>query len=62
MSAGIRLTHVGLCVRDLDQSCEFYCDALGFEEIARMHIEDSATAKLLDPKDCRPDEVCHVIE
>jgi glyoxylase I family protein len=48
MSAGIRLTHVGLCVRDLDQSCEFYCDALGFEEIARMHIEDSATAKLLD--------------
>jgi glyoxylase I family protein len=48
MSAGHRLTHVGLCVRDIERSLEFYCEAMGFEEIDRMHVEDAATAQLLD--------------
>ncbi len=48
MSAGHRLTHVGLCVRDLDRSVEFYRDALGFDETGRMRADDPDTAQLLD--------------
>lgn len=48
MSPEHRLTHVGLCVRDIERSVEFYCEALGFEEVGRMHVEDPATAQLLD--------------
>ncbi|ORV86197.1 VOC family protein [Mycolicibacterium iranicum] len=48
MNKGIRLTHVGLCVRDIAYSTEFYCAALGFEKVGEMHVSDSATARLLD--------------
>ena len=27
----IKLSHVGLCIADLDRSLHFYCDGLGFE-------------------------------
>jgi glyoxylase I family protein len=42
-----RLTHIGLCVSSLDRSVEFYCGALGFDEIGRMHIDGGETAQLL---------------
>lgn len=48
MSAEFRLTHVGLCVRDIDKSTDFYCTALGFEKIGGMHVDDAASARLLD--------------
>lgn len=48
MITGHRLTHVGLCVRDVDASIEFYCGALGFTEVGRMNVQDGATARLLD--------------
>ena len=48
MSAGHRLTHFGLCVSDLDRAVEFYCEALGFDEIGRMHVDGTETAQLLD--------------
>ncbi len=48
MSDGHRLTHIGLCVRDIDRSAEFYCAALGFAEVARTRFDDDATAALLD--------------
>ncbi len=48
MSDGIRLTHIGLCVRDIRLATEFYCAALGFEEVTRMQFDDAATAQLLD--------------
>ncbi|MDX1882233.1 VOC family protein [Mycolicibacterium sp. 120270] len=48
MSDGIRLTHVGLCVRDTHLATEFYCAALGFTEVGRMQFNDAATAQLLD--------------
>ena len=47
MSAGDRLTHIGLCVSELDRSVEFYCEALGFDEVFRMHVDGPETAQLL---------------
>lgn len=47
MSDGHRLTHIGLCVRDIGQSTDFYCSALGFTEIGRMTVDDEASARLL---------------
>lgn len=48
MSSGHRLTHVGLCVRDIERSSHFYCAALGFRRIGDMHVTDDASARLLD--------------
>jgi catechol 2,3-dioxygenase-like lactoylglutathione lyase family enzyme len=48
MNGGLRITHFGLCVRDLPRSVEFYCAALGFDEVGRMHVDDPKTAQLLD--------------
>ncbi|MDG4669127.1 VOC family protein [Mycobacterium sp. 236(2023)] len=48
MTAGLRLTHVGLCVRDIDVATTFYCAALGFERVGGMHVDDNASARLLD--------------
>lgn len=48
MSDGHRLTHVGLCVRDVERSTAFYCSALGFTKIGEMHVDDEASARLLD--------------
>ncbi len=48
MSTGHRLTHFGLCVTDIQRSTEFYCSALGFTKIGEMHVDDEASARLLD--------------
>jgi catechol 2,3-dioxygenase-like lactoylglutathione lyase family enzyme len=48
MSDGHRLTHIGLCVRDITRSTQFYCTAMGFVEVGRMRVDDAATARLLD--------------
>ncbi|WP_333890279.1 VOC family protein [Mycolicibacterium gadium] len=48
MSAEHRLTHVGLCVTDIERSTEFYCSALGFTKIGEMHVDDESSARLLD--------------
>lgn len=47
MTSGHRVTHVGLCVRDIEQSTDFYCAALGFVKVREMHVDDDATAQLL---------------
>jgi catechol 2,3-dioxygenase-like lactoylglutathione lyase family enzyme len=48
-SDGNRFTHVGICVSDLERSIAFYCDVLGFTEVAtRLHITDAGSANLLD--------------
>jgi catechol 2,3-dioxygenase-like lactoylglutathione lyase family enzyme len=45
---GNRFTHVGVCVSDLERSVAFYCDVLGFSEVARrLHITDAGSANLL---------------
>ena len=39
--------HVGICVRDLEQSIRFYRDGLGFEEAGGLEISGEPTATLL---------------
>lgn len=51
MSDGHRLTHFGLCVRDIGRTTEFYCAALGFTEVGRLKVDDDASARLLGVPD-----------
>jgi len=37
-----RLTHVGICVSDLDRSLRFYRDVLGCREVGRLEMEGGA--------------------
>jgi catechol 2,3-dioxygenase-like lactoylglutathione lyase family enzyme len=32
------MSHIGLCVSDLDRSLRFYCDGLGFEPVVEYQI------------------------
>jgi catechol 2,3-dioxygenase-like lactoylglutathione lyase family enzyme len=51
-SAGThRITHLGLCVSDLERSLGFYRDALGFVERDRLHVDGPETATLLGVPD-----------
>jgi catechol 2,3-dioxygenase-like lactoylglutathione lyase family enzyme len=45
-----RLSHIGLCVSDLDRSLAFY-RALGFEERSRLHLSGEPSAQLLELDD-----------
>lgn len=47
MTHGDCLTHIGLCVNDLDRSVRFYCTAMGFDEIGRLRVDGAETAQLL---------------
>ena len=44
----LRLTHLGICVANLDRSISFYRDGLGFREVGRLHVGDAATARILE--------------
>jgi catechol 2,3-dioxygenase-like lactoylglutathione lyase family enzyme len=48
VTAQHRLTHIGLCVRDIEVSVEFYCAALGFTKVGELRVDDEASARLLD--------------
>jgi catechol 2,3-dioxygenase-like lactoylglutathione lyase family enzyme len=43
----LRLTHVGICVSDLERSLRFYRDGLGFRLRSRFDIAGEPTATLL---------------
>ena len=44
----LRLTHLGICVSDLDRSAAFYRDALGFRELGRLEVASRAASVLLE--------------
>jgi catechol 2,3-dioxygenase-like lactoylglutathione lyase family enzyme len=41
-----RLTHLGLCVSDLERSLRFYRDVLGCKEVGRMELEGGMVDRL----------------
>jgi glyoxylase I family protein len=41
-----RLTHMGICVSDLERSLRFYCDVFGCKETGRLELEGEPTATL----------------
>jgi catechol 2,3-dioxygenase-like lactoylglutathione lyase family enzyme len=43
-----RLTHIGICVSELERSVIFYRDVLGFEEVSRLQMQGAVTERLLD--------------
>jgi catechol 2,3-dioxygenase-like lactoylglutathione lyase family enzyme len=36
----IRVSHIGLCVSDLERSLRFYCDGLGFEQAEGYDLDE----------------------
>ena len=42
-----RLSHIGICVAELERSVRFYRDALGFRELSRLAMEGAAPERLL---------------
>jgi len=43
-----RLSHVGVCVADLERSLRFYCEGLGFREISALELAGEPAATLLE--------------
>ncbi len=48
LAATARLTHIGLCVADLDRSLRFYVEGMGFEEIGRMTTDEPDSGNILE--------------
>lgn len=46
-----RLSHIGLCVSDLDASKRFYCDQLGFREVHALDVAGDKADRLLELQD-----------
>jgi glyoxylase I family protein len=42
-----RVTHIGVCVSDLERSIRFYRDLLGFQYLSRIHIAGEPSDTLL---------------
>lgn len=52
-----RLTHLGICVADIDRSLAFYTQVLGFVEIGRFRDEHGYSSPLLELADVRMEAV-----
>jgi glyoxylase I family protein len=45
-----RLSHIGICVSELERSVAFYRDALGFVEASRLQVSGPESERLLELK------------
>jgi len=43
-----RLSHIGICVSELERSVRFYRDVLGFEELSRLQVKGEESERLLE--------------
>ena len=43
-----RLSHIGICVSDLERSVCFYRDTLGFQELSRLQVKGQEAERLLN--------------
>lgn len=60
MSVISKVSHIGVCVSDLERSIRFYCDVLGFvrsETMADVHVEGEPSDTLLKLRDVKLDAV-----
>jgi len=48
-----RLTHMGICVSDLERSLRFYRDVLGCKEVGRLELEGETVATLNGMPSCK---------
>lgn len=46
-----RLSHIGICVSELERSLRFYCDGLAFREVGRLEVEGAEASTLLEIND-----------
>jgi len=46
-----RLSHVGICVSQLERSLRFYRDALGFRELSQLEVAGQSAERLLELDD-----------
>jgi glyoxylase I family protein len=44
----LRVSHLGLCVADLERSLRFYCEGLGFRESSGLDLAGEPSATLLE--------------
>ena len=44
----LRLSHIGICVSDLESALAFYRDGLGFRELSRLDVSGTAADTLLE--------------
>ncbi len=42
-----RLSHIGICVNNLEQSKQFYCEVFGFEQVAELELPDNPSSNTL---------------
>jgi len=52
-----RLSHLGLCVADLDRARRFWCEGLGFREVGALRVAGEPSATLLELPDVELDAV-----
>lgn len=53
MSIVRKLSHVGICVSDVERSIAFYRDALGFEQVHDLRVEGEPSDSLLQLRGVR---------
>lgn len=53
MSAVRRVSHVGVCVSDVERSIAFYRDGLGFQPVHELRVEGEPSDTLLKLRDVR---------
>lgn len=47
----LRLSHIGICVAELDRSVRFYRDVFGFRELTRLEVEGAESEQLIELPD-----------
>jgi glyoxylase I family protein len=53
MSTFRKLTHIGVCVSDMERSKHFYCDVLGFRYVRELRVEGEPSNTLLRLNDVK---------
>jgi catechol 2,3-dioxygenase-like lactoylglutathione lyase family enzyme len=53
MSTFRKVTHIGVCVSDMERSKQFYCNVLGFRYVRELRVEGEPSDTLLRLRDVK---------